>query len=669
MPSAREHIAELGLLVFILILAVWLRFGHLDKIEFIWDQAEISKWAIALAREGHFDWIGPLSSTKLDSFAVTNWILALPYALSLSPIFATGYIALLNVLAVLGCYLLTRLWFGRLAACVAALLFAVAPWAVIYSRKIWQVELLAPFTLLFVWTGWRVFIKRGRWVLLAYGLCLALLAQIHFSALAFIPLGGLWALCFWRRLDWRLMLAAGLLAASTFAPYFVTDARREWRNVHRFTELMEQPASVDADAFYATWVISTGMDLHWVTGPDRYPEFVAATPNWRWVFSLAGALAFGAGGLALGVVFRELRRNGARQGLSDHAAILLMLTTWLVMPALFQTRHGVPIAPHYFTTVFPVPFMLVGWLVAQTRRLPERFGVSVHRLLLVLVGVIAVVQTYEITALLRFVETHDTRRGYGTPVSYSVQAARTATRLGREMGSAEVILLSEGDEPRMYEMPAVADVLLYAYPHRATDIRTALIFPATPVVYWATFDMSPGETLLATFTDELTEERIPLREGLRSYRFYRWPGGRPTLPALNSIEPSPTWANGVRLIGYVVEGEAQPGAVLNWTLVWQPTRTPTEDTYYHWFNHLTSAAGEFQSQQDGPSVLPAYWRAGDTILNWFQIPIPADAQSGAYTLRVGMYAYPTLQNVSVLDETGGQTVGEWIELGPIIVTP
>jgi len=331
---------------------------------------------------------------------------------------------------------------------------------------------------------------------------------------------------------------------------------------------------------------------------------------------------------------------------------------------LFQTRHGVPIAPHYFTTVFPAPFILVGWLVAQTRQLPERYGVILHRLLLLFVGVIVVVQTYEITALLRFVETHDTRQGYGTPVSYSVQAARTATRLGREMGGAEVILLSEGDEPRMYEMPAVADVLLYEYPHRATDIRTALIFPAAPAVYWSTFDMSPGEALLATFADELPEERIPLREGLRSYRFYRWPGGRPALPALNPIEPAPLWANGAQLIGYQLADTIHPGDTLDWTLVWQPSYTPIKDTYYHWFNHLVDAEGQLYSQQDGPSVLPAYWRSRDTILNWFEIPIPPDAPPGDYWLRVGMYTYPALQNVPLADE--GR---EWVEIGPITVEP
>ena len=223
MLSWKKH-SEAILLGGILLLAAWLRFNRLDQAEFLWDQAEISKWALKMARGGEIAWVGPPSSTGLYSFLGTVWLMAIPYTFSLNPIVATGFVALLNVLAVLGCYLLTRYWFGRRAAWVAALLFAVAPWGVIYSRKIWQVELLAPFTLLYVFTGWLAFVQGRRWALLVHGLALAWLVQIHFSALALVPLTLLWSLLFWRRLDWRLVPLSALLAALTFTPYLLHEA-------------------------------------------------------------------------------------------------------------------------------------------------------------------------------------------------------------------------------------------------------------------------------------------------------------------------------------------------------------------------------------------------------------------------------------------------------------
>jgi hypothetical protein len=275
--------------------------------------------------------------------------------------------------------------------------------------------------------------------------------------------------------------------------------------------------------------------------------------------------------------------------------------------------------------------------------------------------VLAVAQVYEVTSVLRYVWTHDTLWGYGTPIAYEIEAVETAKQLDREIGGAEVIVLSMGDEPRMYEMPNAADVLMYDWPHRSVDIQTALVFPSDPAVYWATSDMTPGEELLATFAPEAVDARVPLREGCRSFRFYRWPGGEPDLACLRALPGgSRTWSNGARLIGYCLDGDLRPGGTVRWTLVWRPQRTPAEDVYYHWFNHLVDGQGELLGQKDGPSLLPAYWRVDDTILNWFDLSIPADAPPGDYVMRVGMYRYPDLENVPLVD--GGDEPAAALEI-------
>ncbi|MDY7078930.1 MAG: glycosyltransferase family 39 protein [Chloroflexota bacterium] len=657
---------ELVLLAIVVLVAAWLRFQHLDQAEFLWDQAEISKWALNVGQQRQITWIGPISSTRLDTFPGAIWLLAIPYAISTSPVFATGFIAAINLSVVVACYFIARRWFGRTAAMVATLLFAVAPWAVVYSRKIWHTELLPPFTPFYVVTGWYAFVRGRRWAVLAHCLALAALLQIHFAALAFIPLTVLWALIFCRRLEWRMVPLGALLAILTFAPYFVIDAQKDWRNIRLFAEIMQQPALVSTDAAHYTWVITTGLDLHWLTGPDRYPDFVAATPNVRWLFAVVGGLAATGGVVAL---WRAVRQ--ARAGLDDETAAALMTVTWLTMPALFLTRSSTGVAPHYFTTTFPAQFFLVGWLVSLVWRRSGRIARTVRGVLVALILALAAAQIYETTSLLQFVMTHDTRWGYGTPIAYETQAVQTATRLGQEIGGAEVILLSEGDDPRMFEMPAVADVLMYDsdIPHRSVDIRTALVLPSSPAVYWSTYDVTSGEELLATFTPELVEARIPLREGARAFRFYRWPGGEPTIPNAQSLPGGPrTWANGAQLIGYQLAGDLCPGGTIHWTLIWRATQTPTGDVYYHWFNHLLDEQDQIRGQRDGPSLLPAYWRAGDTILNWFDLQIPPDAPAGDYTMRVGMYAYPTveMENVPLLD-AGDAPAGDWVEIGPLLV--
>ena len=643
---------EVILLCLLLLLAAWLRLGHIDQVEFQWDQSEISKWAIQMARGGQFTWIGPVSSTGIDSFPGAPWVLSIPYALSPSPVFATGFIAALNVLAVIGCYFLARHWFGRKAALITALLFAVAPWAVIYSRKIWQVDLFAPFAVLYAATGWQAFVRGRRWALTLHALTLSALVLIHFTAGPFVLLTMLWTVIFFRRLDWRVVLASAVLAALPFIPYFVVDAQQDWQNVERAVAFTDLPAETDLDAAQAIWVVSTGTDMHWLTGPERYEEYVAEAPNARWLFVVEGGLVVVALAAALA---RAARR--AREELDDETAAVVMAATWLTMPALFLLRHNNWVAPHYVTSSFPAQFILVGWLLARVmngiKGPAARFGRwTIAGVVIVLAGA----QVYEVTSVLRFVSVHDTVNGFGTPIAYEVEAVDTAHRLGEAIGSEEVILLSMGDEPRMYEMPNAADILMYGEPHRAVDVRTALVFPDHPAVYWATYDPTFGEEWLATFTPEVVEARIPLREGHRSFRFYRWSGGAPQLDCLQPLPGgSRVWENGAELIGTCLEGDPRPGETIRWTLIWRPRRTPEEDIYYHWFNHLLDGQGEVVVQADGPSLLPAYWREGDTILNWFEITLPTDAPAGPYVMRVGMYRWwPTtiVGNVPLVDGDG-----------------
>jgi 4-amino-4-deoxy-L-arabinose transferase-like glycosyltransferase len=646
------------LLVAILLLAAWLRFQHIDQAEFLWDQSEISKWALDAGQRGEFRFFGPISSTGLTTFPVAIWLMAVPFAISPSPVFGAGFVAFVNLLAVLCCYFLARRWFGRRAALVATLLYAVAPWAVIYSRKIWHTVLLPPLVMLHVTTAWLALVKGRRWALLAHGLVLAMLVQTHFAALPCVLLTLLWGLIFIKRLDWRFVVIGVLLAVLTFAPYFVVDATRGWRSTPRFLKLAQLPATVDAEAARATWAITTGWDLHILTSLDLYPDFVAGTLNVRWLFAVVGLLAVVGVTMAL---WRAVRR--VRTRLDDETAAALMAATWLLMPALFLTRHSTMVAPHYFTVTFPAQFILVGWVVAQTRRLKGHLAQVGQGLLIALVAVLAAAQVYETVSILQFVMTRDTTfGGYGTPIAYEIEAVETANRLRQELGGKEVVVLALGDEPRMYEMPNAADVLMVDTPHRSVDIRSALVFPANPTVYWAAYEMSPGEELLSTFTPEIANARVPLREGVRSFRFYHWPGGEPDVSCKRSLSGGlRIWANGVQLIGYCLEGDLRPGETIHWILIWQPAGTPTEDVYYHWFNHLVDGSGELRAQQDGPSLLPAYWRTDDMVLNWFDLQIPPDAPRDGYAMRVGMYTYPDVANVPLMDADDSST-GEWVEI-------
>lgn len=76
---------------------------------------------------------------------------------------------------------------GPWAALTAGLLYASAPYGVLYSRSIWSQDLMAPLAILWAWLGLRALNTRHG-LALALHIALAGLAwQVHYSGAALIP--------------------------------------------------------------------------------------------------------------------------------------------------------------------------------------------------------------------------------------------------------------------------------------------------------------------------------------------------------------------------------------------------------------------------------------------------------------------------------------------------
>ena len=295
------------------------------------------------------------------------WLLAIPYAVSSSPIVATAFIALLNVVAVALCYGLSRRMFAPLgerawlAALIAALLFAVAPWAVIHSRKVWAQDLLPPFVLLYVWFGYRAFVQRKAWSLIGHGVALAAMIQIHYSALWLIPVSVVWLIAFARRLRLAPLIVTALIGAVAFAPFVIADGLRGWPSVTRLLEMTQQPGVTDTSAIHLAWITTTGEEIHSLAGPQEFENYRALVPFNDGVSALIGLLVIGGVIVAVIDVLAAVRRRRW----DDRSAASFLLVTWLLLPVIAQLSHRTPLYVHYFLIVLPAPFMLIGYLIGR----------------------------------------------------------------------------------------------------------------------------------------------------------------------------------------------------------------------------------------------------------------------------------------------------------------
>lgn len=135
--------------------------------------------------------------------------------------------------------------------------------------------------------------------------------------------------------------------------------------------------------------------------------------------------------------------------------------------------------------------------------------------------------------------------------------------------------------------------------------------------------------------------------------------------ALSPVPEARVLANGVEIIGYHLEGRAQPGQRFEWWIAWRVREPPPErNVAYHIFNHLVDGHGVLLSQADEPTVPVKDWAVGDVVVQVFELEVPATVQAWPLSMRVGMYTYPEIRNQPVLD-VAGKPVAEAVTLGPL----
>ena len=102
--------------------------------------------------------------------------------------------------------------------------------------------------------------------------------------------------------------------------------------------------------------------------------------------------------------------------------------------------------------------------------------------------------------------------------------------------------------------------------------------------------------------------------------------------------------NGVTLVGYrLATDRLQPGESIRLVLYWQTDAPLGFD--YNVFTHLLDPAGILRGQQDNAPVGGTHptsqWTTGEMIVDAYDIALPADASTGAYSLEVGLYDWVT----------------------------
>ncbi len=653
------------LLLAILLLAAVLRLAQLDLAEFKSDEAGVMRRALALIQEGQLPLIGPGSSQGPSHPPLQIYLMALPFSVTQDPRWAVAVVAMIHTAAVLVVYLIGARFFNRRVGLIAAFLFAVNPWAIYYARKMWtQNWPLA--TVLFILCLLLLVVERRSWALVGACLALAALVGTHLGGLAFILVLLLVLLAFPSRVERRWLLIGILLFGLFALPYLYYDATHDWQNLRGMFDLGGGEIQVDLNAArFATW-LSSGFHYQDLAGA-RYAQFLDGLLNLRWLDIVAMALfVLGLSYLIIRVISHALRGREHWDRIAGRDVVLLL---WLLIPVALQTRHSQPVYPHYFILLYPAQFLVIAiflsdgldWFISLLGRRAGR-GLVVGAVALVLA--IGAWQVYLEQSFLRFVAQYDTPDGYGPVIGPTLEAASLAAEAAA--GGAEILVVARGDDPIWDNLPSAFDVLLPRdLPHRLVDGQQALVVPQWPVVYVTTPEAEGALAVLQGHAGTVPVEQVAAPGGQSFWVLRRENQSRDdVLEGLTPLEAPRRLSNNVELLAYAVEGELRAGGTAQITLAWWLDGPPPEGTGYHQFAHLVDADGLKFGQHDLSSFPAASWRTGDLVLTRFQIAIDDAAPPGAYWIRMGMYSYPEVVNVPVVDGAGNPTADAVI-VGPI----
>ncbi len=428
-------------MVLALIVAVgaYLRFSHLDLLEFQSDEAFAAQLALEFVKHGKLPLAGLMSSVGVTNPPLFSYLLIPMFAISENPVVVSCCIALTGLAAVLITWHIGRKYYGPVTGLVAAALFAVSPWAVIYSRKIWAQDFVPIFAAGTMWAVHALCLGNRPKAIFWCVLLPICVIQIHFSGLA-LTAAVIAILAWWRpKMDWRWAVAGLAVAIVTLIPYLKFQQAHDWADIRQAMKTVGGGQQ---------WEQLRGATTHPITGyrlPSKqnfsYALAIMNAGRIEDVLGIAAGKQFDPAGVwgrsrqyftsAVGPVLwlQRLAFVAALVWLAvaaarkkDWKSPTWILALWFAVPVIVFYVAGLWTYLTYFAILWPVHFLVCGAL--GERVLPAKVTVA-------LAGVFVAANVWFMLDYYRFVERYGGAQGtFGTALGHKQRAARYLAEQG-----------------------------------------------------------------------------------------------------------------------------------------------------------------------------------------------------------------------------------------------
>jgi hypothetical protein len=321
--------------------------------------------AVAAARDGVLPWLGINSGANILNPGFSIWPFALFARFTADPVGMVQWVQWSNVIALWALFWLffravpaerRSVWLWGLA------LFAVSPFAVMYSRKLWAQDILPIFGAAVLWGH---FYRRTRIGAFAWGLAGALIGQVHMSGFFFAFALACASFVHDRRRGelratrWIYWIAGSLIGGAILLPWLIgVLSGQAGHSVYHFREILT--VNYYAQWFLTAWGIALAGTRY--AGIDflREPLILGHA---TYLMLLAHVYLAGVGFL---LTSRWLA-TALRSEFDDNLKFYFLVT--FIGTGILLTLSGVRVRPHYLIVVAPFVHLWAAGITWPRRRL------------------------------------------------------------------------------------------------------------------------------------------------------------------------------------------------------------------------------------------------------------------------------------------------------------
>jgi 4-amino-4-deoxy-L-arabinose transferase-like glycosyltransferase len=235
------------LIVLVLILALFFRLYNLPAtVTFLEDEGRDLLIMHRMIDQGRPVLLGPQTSTGNMYLGPLYYYLVTPalFLAQMNPLGPVVFIALTGVLTVWLLYIFGSKWFGTFVGTSSALMYAILPLPVSFTRNSWNPNLAPLFALLIIWCLINIIEKKSHAMkqFLLLGLFAGALIQMHYMALLFlVGVGAAIALYLRKAIPTLLKGTVTIVlgVALSLLPFIVFEIRNDFVNTRAITRFVE----------------------------------------------------------------------------------------------------------------------------------------------------------------------------------------------------------------------------------------------------------------------------------------------------------------------------------------------------------------------------------------------------------------------------------------------